>query len=83
MDKLFIGGSLAVRSVHTLQHLGITHIICLCLDEIGQSNYQHPELFEYKDFSISVSVMDPSSEAEFGVSHCSDSPRGEALGVFL
>ncbi|KAK8953132.1 Dual specificity protein phosphatase PHS1 [Platanthera guangdongensis] len=36
MDKLFIGEALSVRNVHTLQHPGITHIICFCLDEIGQ-----------------------------------------------
>ncbi|KAF9668101.1 hypothetical protein SADUNF_Sadunf15G0093000 [Salix dunnii] len=40
------------RSVHTLQHLGITHILCLCANEIGQSESQHPDLFQYKNFSI-------------------------------
>ncbi|KAK8941424.1 Dual specificity protein phosphatase PHS1 [Platanthera zijinensis] len=53
MDNLFIGGALAARSVHTLQYLGITHILCFCLDEIGQLDSQHLELFEYKNFSIS------------------------------
>ncbi|KAK8953267.1 Dual specificity protein phosphatase PHS1 [Platanthera guangdongensis] len=38
MDKLFIGEALSVRNVHTLQNLCITHIICLYLDEIGQSD---------------------------------------------
>lgn len=51
--NLFIGGALAARSVHTLQHLGITHILCLCSNEIGQSDTQYPDLFEYKNFSIS------------------------------
>ncbi|CAK9143352.1 unnamed protein product [Ilex paraguariensis] len=50
--NLFIGGALAARSVYTLQHLGITHILCLCSNEIGQSDSQNPELFEYKNFSI-------------------------------
>lgn len=50
--NLFIGGALAARSVHTLQHLGITHILCLCSNEIGQSDTQYPDLFEYKNFSI-------------------------------
>ncbi|KAF9623004.1 hypothetical protein IFM89_035985 [Coptis chinensis] len=50
--NLFIGGALAARSVYTLQHLGITHILCLCSNEIGQSDSQYPELFEYKNFSI-------------------------------
>ncbi|KAF8408478.1 hypothetical protein HHK36_007633 [Tetracentron sinense] len=50
--SLFIGGALAARSVYTLQHLGITHILCLCSNEIGQSDSQYPELFEYKNFSI-------------------------------
>ncbi|ESQ31920.1 hypothetical protein EUTSA_v10003616mg [Eutrema salsugineum] len=51
-DNLFIGGGLAARSVYTLQHLGITHILCLCANEIGQSDTQYPDLFEYKNFSI-------------------------------
>ncbi|XP_074343830.1 dual specificity protein phosphatase PHS1-like [Apium graveolens] len=50
---LFIGGALAARSQYTLQHLGITHILCLCSNEIGQSDSQYPEIFEYKNFSIS------------------------------
>ncbi|RWR76489.1 dual specificity protein phosphatase PHS1 [Cinnamomum micranthum f. kanehirae] len=49
---LFIGGALAAKSVYTLQHLGITHILCLCANEIGQSDSQHPDLFEYRNFSI-------------------------------
>ncbi|XP_073141144.1 dual specificity protein phosphatase PHS1-like isoform X2 [Henckelia pumila] len=49
---LFIGGALAARSVYTLQHLGIAHILCLCSNEIGQSDSQFPELFEYQNFSI-------------------------------
>ena len=52
-DGLFIGGALAARSVYTLQHLGITHILCLCSNEIGQSDSQYPELFEYRNFSVS------------------------------
>ncbi|KAF5732247.1 hypothetical protein HS088_TW18G00938 [Tripterygium wilfordii] len=51
-SSLFIGGNLAARSVYTLQHLGITHILCLCSNEIGQSDSQFPHLFEYKNFSI-------------------------------
>ncbi|XP_020521295.1 dual specificity protein phosphatase PHS1 isoform X2 [Amborella trichopoda] len=50
--NLFIGGALAARSAHTLQYLGITHILCLCSNETGQSESQYPELFEYKNFSI-------------------------------
>ncbi|PQQ18103.1 dual specificity protein phosphatase PHS1-like [Prunus yedoensis var. nudiflora] len=49
---LFIGGALAARSVFTLQRLGITHILCLCSNEIGQSDSQFPDLFKYKNFSI-------------------------------
>ncbi|KAJ4850160.1 Very-long-chain (3R)-3-hydroxyacyl-CoA dehydratase [Turnera subulata] len=49
---LFIGGALAARSVCTLHHLGITHILCLCANEIGQSDTQYPDQFEYKNFSI-------------------------------
>lgn len=52
-SSLFIGGALAARSVYTLKHLGITHILCLCANEIGQSDSQFPDLFEYKNFSIS------------------------------
>ncbi|KAI3846566.1 hypothetical protein MKX03_008248 [Papaver bracteatum] len=50
--SLFIGGALAAKSVYTLQHLGITHILCLCSNEIGQSDSQYPNHFEYKNFSI-------------------------------
>nr|GEX49025.1 dual specificity protein phosphatase PHS1 isoform X2 [Tanacetum cinerariifolium] len=49
---LFIGGALAARSVYTLQHIGITHILCLCSNEIGQSDSQRRDLFEYQNFSI-------------------------------
>ncbi|AQK91471.1 Dual specificity protein phosphatase PHS1 [Zea mays] len=51
-DYLYIGGALAARSTHTLKHLGITHILCLCANEIGQSESQKPDLFEYRNFSI-------------------------------
>ncbi|XP_038976631.1 dual specificity protein phosphatase PHS1-like isoform X1 [Phoenix dactylifera] len=51
--SLFIGGALAARSVYTLQCLGITHILCLCSNEIGQSDSQYPDFFEYENFSIS------------------------------
>ncbi|KAJ7945637.1 Dual specificity protein phosphatase PHS1 [Quillaja saponaria] len=54
-NSLFIGGTLAARSVYTLQHLGITHILCLCSNEIGQSDSQFPDIFVYKNFSISDS----------------------------
>lgn len=52
-SSLFIGGALAARSVYTLQNLGITHILCLCSNEIGQSDSQYPDLFEYINFSVS------------------------------
>lgn len=52
-SSLFIGGALAARSVYTLQYLGITNILCLCTNEIGQSETQYPDLFEYKNFSVS------------------------------
>nr|GMD10636.1 dual specificity protein phosphatase PHS1 isoform X1 [Ipomoea batatas] len=51
-DTMFIGGALAARSVYTLQHFGITHILCLCANEIGQSDSQFPGLFLYQNFSI-------------------------------
>ncbi|CAL0327710.1 unnamed protein product [Lupinus luteus] len=51
-NTLLIGGALAARSVYTLQHLGITHILCLCTNEIGQSDSQFPDLFEYKNFYV-------------------------------
>ncbi|KAK7358700.1 hypothetical protein VNO77_00638 [Canavalia gladiata] len=51
-STLFIGGALAARSVYTLQYLGITHILCLCTNEIGQSDSQFPDLFEYKNFFV-------------------------------
>ncbi|KAL6627850.1 hypothetical protein ACP70R_031576 [Stipagrostis hirtigluma subsp. patula] len=51
-DCLYIGGALAARSTYTLQHLGITHILCLCANELGQSESQQPCLFNYRNFSI-------------------------------
>ncbi|KAL9329854.1 hypothetical protein ACSQ67_004857 [Phaseolus vulgaris] len=51
-SSLFIGGALAARSVHTLQYLGITNILCLCTNEIGQSETQYHDLFVYKNFSV-------------------------------
>ncbi|XP_004501744.1 dual specificity protein phosphatase PHS1-like [Cicer arietinum] len=51
-NSLYIGGALSARSVYTMQHLGITHILCLCTNEIGQSDSQFPDLFNYKNFSV-------------------------------
>uniref|UniRef100_A0ACD5VN98 Uncharacterized protein n=1 Tax=Avena sativa TaxID=4498 RepID=A0ACD5VN98_AVESA len=51
-DCMYIGGALAARSTYTLQHLGITHVLCLCANEIGQSESQKPCLFDYRNFSI-------------------------------
>jgi len=51
-NYLFVGGALAARSLNTLQHLGVTHILCLCPNELGQSEAQYPEHFEYRNFSI-------------------------------
>lgn len=51
-DYMYIGGALAARSTYTLQHLGITHVLCLCANEIGQSESQKPCLFDYRNFSI-------------------------------
>ncbi|CAL5204482.1 unnamed protein product [Lathyrus oleraceus] len=51
-NYLFIGGALSARSIYTMQHLGITHILCLCSNEIGQSDSQFPDLFTYKNFFV-------------------------------
>ncbi|XP_058786392.1 dual specificity protein phosphatase PHS1-like isoform X2 [Vicia villosa] len=51
-NYLFIGGVLSARSIHTMQHLGITHILCLCTNEIGQSDSQFADIFTYKNFSV-------------------------------
>ncbi|XP_047330666.1 dual specificity protein phosphatase PHS1-like isoform X2 [Impatiens glandulifera] len=51
-NSLFIGGALAASSFCTLKHFGISHILCLCSNEIGQSDSQRPELFEYRNISI-------------------------------
>ncbi|WOH14755.1 hypothetical protein DCAR_0934278 [Daucus carota subsp. sativus] len=45
-STLFIGGALAE-----------SHILCLCSNEIGQSDSQHPDIFEYKSFSISSRML--------------------------
>ncbi|KAL2478953.1 Dual specificity protein phosphatase PHS1 [Forsythia ovata] len=71
--SLLIGGALAARSVYTLQHLGITHILCLCSNEIGQSDSQFPELFDYKNFSIcddeDTNISDLFNEAHDFIDH--------------
>ena len=54
IDYLYIGGALTARSTHTLKHLGITHTLCLCANEIGQSESQRPGLFDYRNFSVST-----------------------------
>ncbi|KAK6147976.1 hypothetical protein DH2020_018888 [Rehmannia glutinosa] len=70
---LFIGGALAARSIYTLQLLGITHILCLCSNEIGQADSQFPELFEYKNFSIcdneDTNISDIFQEAHEFIDH--------------
>ncbi|XP_042501057.1 LOW QUALITY PROTEIN: dual specificity protein phosphatase PHS1-like [Macadamia integrifolia] len=75
--NLFIGGALAARSAYTLQHLGITHILCLCSNEIGQSDSQYHDLFEYKNFSISDNVDTNISsifeEASYFIDHVEQS----------
>lgn len=60
--NLFIGGVISARFVYTLIHLRITHILCLCSNDIGQSNSQFPNIFTYKNFSINhlVSSILPS-----------------------
>ncbi|KAG8052100.1 hypothetical protein GUJ93_ZPchr0001g32927 [Zizania palustris] len=59
--------------MYTLQHLGITHILCLCSNEIGQSDSQFPDLFEYKNFSISddddANISDLFEEASVFIDH--------------
>ena len=55
--SLFVGGALAARSIYTLQRLRITHILCLCTNEIGQADSQFPDLFAYKNFSVSHILM--------------------------
>ncbi|KAJ4750044.1 dual specificity protein phosphatase family protein [Rhynchospora pubera] len=51
-DFLYIGGALAAKSMYTLQQIGITHVLCLCSNEIGQAEFQNPSLFSYKNFSV-------------------------------
>jgi atypical dual specificity phosphatase len=53
-DYLYIGGALAARSTYTLKHLGITHVLCLCANEIGQAESQQPDRFDYRNFSVSI-----------------------------
>uniref|UniRef100_A0ACD5VGQ4 Uncharacterized protein n=1 Tax=Avena sativa TaxID=4498 RepID=A0ACD5VGQ4_AVESA len=65
-DCMYIGGALAARSTYTLQHLGITHVLCLCANEIGQSESQKPCLFDYRNFSVSTSEFIVASSAVIG-----------------
>lgn len=34
--------------IHALQHLGITHILCLCANDFGQTDSQLLDIFQYK-----------------------------------
>lgn len=65
-DNLYIGGALAARSMYTLQHLGITHILCLCSNEIGQADSQYPYLFDYRNFSVSLFLISHIDLGFFG-----------------
>ncbi|KAL3694287.1 hypothetical protein R1sor_007938 [Riccia sorocarpa] len=51
LKHLYIGGVVSARSIHTLQHLGITHVLCLCPNEFSiEADY--PDLYEFKSFQI-------------------------------
>ncbi|KAL2633412.1 hypothetical protein R1flu_004891 [Riccia fluitans] len=51
LKHLYIGGLVSARSFHTLQHLGITHVLCLCPNEFSiEADY--PDLYEFKSFQI-------------------------------
>ncbi|ONK78697.1 uncharacterized protein A4U43_C02F21490 [Asparagus officinalis] len=71
-EYLYIGGALAARSMYTLQHLGITHVLCLCSTEIGQSESQYPDLFEYRNFSIDDNENEDISSLFDEASDCID-----------
>lgn len=50
---LYIGSALAARSVHTLQHLGVTHILCLCPSDLEVAHVgDFPDLFTYKTLAV-------------------------------
>nr|XP_018674211.1 PREDICTED: dual specificity protein phosphatase PHS1-like isoform X1 [Musa acuminata subsp. malaccensis] len=76
-NNLFIGGALTARSMYTLQYLGITHILCLCSNETGQSESQYPDLFQYKNFSIGdeedTDISDIFEEASDFIDHVEQS----------
>lgn len=62
---LYIGSALAARSVHTLQHLGITHILCLCPSDLEDANVgDFPDLFTYKHLGVK-DVEDENIAAHF------------------
>ncbi|KAJ7545613.1 hypothetical protein O6H91_08G003800 [Diphasiastrum complanatum] len=51
LESLYIGGALAAKSVHTLQHLGITHVLCLCPSDFGLLE-EHKGMFQHQHFEI-------------------------------
>ncbi|KAG0609818.1 hypothetical protein M758_7G016200 [Ceratodon purpureus] len=62
---LYIGSALAARSVHTLQYLGITHILCLCPSDLEDANVgDFPDLFTYKQLAVK-DVEDENIAAHF------------------
>ncbi|XP_024385430.1 dual specificity protein phosphatase PHS1 [Physcomitrium patens] len=63
--SLYIGSALAARSVNTLQHLRITHVLCLCPSDLEDANVgDFPELFTYKHLEVK-DVEDENIAAHF------------------
>ncbi|KAH7293146.1 hypothetical protein KP509_28G013800 [Ceratopteris richardii] len=52
-DLLFIGGAMAAKSLHTLQHLGITHVLCLCPSELKIFQEELNSSICYKEIEVS------------------------------
>ena len=43
------------RSVHTLQHLGVTHVLCLCPSDLEVAHVgDFPDLFTYKNLAVTT-----------------------------
>ena len=51
-EHLYIGGALAAKSFHTLQYIGITHVLSLCPTELRGFGEEFNLTFHYKEIHV-------------------------------
>lgn len=58
LKNLFIGGAMAAKSLHTLQNIGVTHVLCLCPSEFRAFSEDSSEIVYHKE----IQVLDQETE---------------------